>query len=88
MGPQDEIQLFLDTFGKRVKELRNQKGLTQHDLADRSYMDIRQIQRIEAGDINTSIWNAHLIAEGLEVPIDKLFLNKLEDSQSTPPQSD
>ena len=58
MDPEVDIQEFLHDFGKRIKVLRAEHNLTQLDLAVRTHMDIRQIQRIEAGDINTSIGNA------------------------------
>ncbi|MEM6342674.1 MAG: helix-turn-helix transcriptional regulator [Bacteroidota bacterium] len=73
MGQKDDIQPFLDAFGRRVKKLRAERKLTQLDLADRTGMDIRQIQRIEGGDINTSIGNAYLIAKGLKVPLTDTF---------------
>ena len=50
-----EIDEFVRAFGRRVKSVREQKELTQLDLAIAAEMDVRQIQRIENGQINTSI---------------------------------
>lgn len=38
-------------LGKKIMELRKQRGLTQNELAETSNVDIRTIQRIEAGDV-------------------------------------
>ncbi|MEL6675621.1 MAG: helix-turn-helix transcriptional regulator [Bacteroidota bacterium] len=72
MGSEPDIQPFLTKLGKRIKALRVQQGLTQTDLADRTFMDYRQIQRIEGGHINTSIGNTYLIAQALEVSLSDL----------------
>lgn len=37
-------------FGLVVKKLREERGHTQQDLADRCEVDIRTIQRIEKGE--------------------------------------
>ena len=49
MGSQEEIDQFKVAFGQRIKFLRQKYELTQDDLAERTEMDVRQIQRIEAG---------------------------------------
>lgn len=61
------------TFGQNVKRIRHEKNLTQMQLSVKSETDIRQIQRIEAGEIATSITQAQLIAEALEVGLDELL---------------
>lgn len=67
MDSEEDVQRFIIAFGKQVKTLREEKGLTQLDLAIRAEMDVRQIQRIEHGQINTSIGNVFLIARALGV---------------------
>jgi len=64
---------IITAFGSNVKEIRIKKNLTQLDLAAQLEIDIRQIQRIENAEINTSITMAYLLAEALEVPVSKLF---------------
>lgn len=73
MEAKDDIQKFLSLFGQKVKQLRKARKMTQLDLALKSGIDMRQIQRIEYGEISTSIWNAHLLASGLEISIGELF---------------
>jgi len=69
---QDKQKSLQVAFEKNVKRIRQQKNLTQMQLAVKAETDIRQIQRIEAGDIATSITQAQLIAQSLEVGLDEL----------------
>ncbi len=63
---------FQIAFGENVKKFRTEKNLTQMQLAVKAETDIRQIQRIEAGEIATSIAQAKLISDALGVGLDKL----------------
>ena len=73
MEPSDDIHKFLIAFGQHVKHLRKVRKMTQLDLSVQSEIDVRQIQRIEYGEINTSIGNAYLLAKGLGISINELF---------------
>ncbi len=42
-------------FGKHIKKLRVENGLTQIELADKSGLTSRTIQRIEAGDFASTL---------------------------------
>ena len=37
------------TFGQRLRELRNRKGLTQKELADRAGVSITYVSKLETG---------------------------------------
>ena len=52
-------------LGSRIQEIRNQKGITQKELADSCNIDIRTIQRIEAGDVTPRISTLKFIASAL-----------------------
>jgi transcriptional regulator with XRE-family HTH domain len=41
--------------GRSINRLRNAAGLTQESLAERAGIDIRSLQRIEAGEWNMTI---------------------------------
>lgn len=59
-----------------IKELRQQRGLTQQELADRAEMHIRQIQKIEAGETLTekmTLKNALSLARALGIPVEQLI---------------
>jgi len=60
-------------LGKRIRQLRLAKKLTQADLAAKIGKDYQSIQRVERGDINPSIFYLQEIANGLEVDISELF---------------
>ncbi|MEO0899602.1 MAG: helix-turn-helix transcriptional regulator [Bacteroidota bacterium] len=74
----EDIQEFLTAFGKRVKELRKERGMTQVELEAKSGLDVRQIQRIEAGDVNFTIETLLRLAKGFIIDLAKLLeLNDL-----------
>ncbi|CCH51584.1 hypothetical protein BN8_00514 [Fibrisoma limi BUZ 3] len=60
-------------FGISIRQKRLQKGFSQEELADRCQIDIRQIGRIERGEINTTISTVFVLARALEVPVGDLF---------------
>ena len=66
-------QEFLSQFGKRVRELRQQKGFSQEELANYADLELSQINRIELGKINTSISHVKVIADALGVEPKVLF---------------
>ena len=64
---------LLIAFGKRLKEIRESKGISQEKLALKADLTQSQIYRIEKGLINTTISTALHIAEHLDVPFNELF---------------
>ena len=53
-------------FGQKVAEYRKKQGLTQEELAEKCKMNVRSIQRIEAGAVNPRTYTIKLIAKVLE----------------------
>lgn len=66
---------ILIQVGKRIKELRIQKGISQVDLVARmdGNIDPTNISRIEAGRTNPTLLTLQRIANALEVNISELF---------------
>jgi transcriptional regulator with XRE-family HTH domain len=58
---------LLKAFGKRLRELRGIKGLTQEELSYRADVPLSQIGRIERGEINPTLSTIAVLAEALEV---------------------
>lgn len=59
-----------------VRELRQAAGLTQKALADASGINLRQIQKIEAGEIrieNVTLGNAKKLAGAFGIQIEELL---------------
>ena len=60
-------------FGKRVRELRTKKGLSQEGLGLTCDLDRTYIGSIERGERNVSLVNIQRIAVALGVPLRELF---------------
>jgi len=53
--------------GLVIKELRIKKGLTQEELADKTELSARTIQRIENGEVDPRAYSLQMIAKALDV---------------------
>ena len=60
---------LLEELGRRVRELRRERGMTQHDLADASGVSLRFLGQIESGDGNVSLSRLAEVARGLSVSV-------------------
>lgn len=78
---------FIKAFGLRVKELRNKKGVSQRGLSYDTDISQSQIQRIEKGEINTSISVIYNIAKALNVKFTDLVDFELDDSKDDKEES-
>ena len=61
-------------FGKRVRELRMLRGLSQEELAFKSGVHRTYLGGIERGERNPSLRNISAIAEALGIQVSELFL--------------
>lgn len=61
------------SFGARIKEIREQKGLNQEQLAEIIGLESRHLSRIETGKSFTTLENIDKIAKALNVDINTLF---------------
>ncbi|KFE99898.1 transcriptional regulator [Chryseobacterium formosense] len=71
---------ILKLVGKRIKEMRIQKGISQADLVGkmRGEIDPTNISRIEAGRTNPTVYTLYRISEALEVKLSELIDIELE----------
>ena len=53
-------------LGKKISELRKEKGLTQEELIEKCNVSIRTIQRIEAGEVTPRSYTLKAIFEALD----------------------
>ena len=60
-------------LSKRLKELRNQKGMSQETLAEESGLSLRTIQRIENGRSNPTGDTLKRLSNALNVTPDELI---------------
>jgi len=66
---------ILKKVGKRIKEVRLQKGISQADLVGKMQgeIDPTNISRIESGRTNPTVFTLFRIAEALEVRLNDLL---------------
>jgi transcriptional regulator with XRE-family HTH domain len=69
---------FVNGFGKNLRKIRLEKGLSQEYLADEIGIPTNQVGRIERGEVNTSVSTAFALATVLEISISKLFDFKID----------
>jgi len=62
-------------FGKRVRELRKERGWSQEEFADRCGLDRTYVSGIERGVRNPTLEIIGMISSGLNVEICILFLS-------------
>jgi len=65
------FEVFLDKLGKRVRELRHEKGLKQEDFDDDTALGVttRGVQAIEYGENNPKIYTLYKIAKRLGIDL-------------------
>ena len=66
-------QKAITEIGRRIKNLRKEKGLSVYALANIADIERSQILRIESGTTNTTISTILAIASALEVKPKELF---------------
>ncbi|MDL1896375.1 helix-turn-helix transcriptional regulator [Anaerolineae bacterium CFX7] len=65
---------ILQKFGRRVRELRQAKGLSQEKLAELANLHRTYISSVELGERNVSLKNIEAFANALDVSITELFV--------------
>ncbi|MBS0029473.1 helix-turn-helix domain-containing protein [Chitinophaga sp. 22321] len=68
MVPEDDKKVFIE-IGKRVKSLRESKGLSLRQLAAICDVDHAKIHALEAGKLNFTFSTLIKIAKGLETQV-------------------
>lgn len=59
-------------LGKRIVELREQKGWSQSDLARACNKDRQAIEKLENGKVNPTLYTLLEVANALEISLSKL----------------
>lgn len=63
----------LNSFGQRLREVRINRGLSQHALALCAGMSKNQVGNIERGEVNVTLSTINLIAKTLDIPLEELM---------------
>jgi len=64
---------ILEAFGRNVRRLRLELGLTQEELAERAGLNLTDVGRVERARRDPGIRVVVKLADGLGVPVAKLF---------------
>ena len=59
--------------GKRIREIRDEKNISQQDLAAKCNFEKSNMSRLEAGKVNPTLSTLEKISSALEVNITELF---------------
>ena len=73
MSSRSELAAELDRFGANVRRERNARNLTQEKLAELADLNIRTVQKIEAGELNVLITTAIRLQRALKCTWDSLL---------------
>jgi transcriptional regulator with XRE-family HTH domain len=68
-------------LGQKILELRKQKGFTQEELVEQCNINVRTIQRIEAGDVSPRSYTIKAILEALGFNYEEVFEKKYTPSK-------
>jgi transcriptional regulator with XRE-family HTH domain len=75
---QTKQQKFLLAFGENLRKVRKGLGYSQEQLAYEAGIELRQIGRIERGEINTGVLSVFTISQTLGIPFTELLNFELE----------
>ena len=60
-------------FGERLRLMRQEKNLSQEELAYRAGLHRTYVSSVERGERNVSLVNIHKLAAALDIDVSKLF---------------
>jgi len=72
----------MENIGTKIKELRLLKGLTQEELADKTGLSVRTIQRIESGEVDPRTYTLNALADALGVDLEAFTSQKINTPKS------
>jgi transcriptional regulator with XRE-family HTH domain len=71
-------------LGKKISELRKAKGLTQEELVEKCNLNVRTIQRIEAGDVTPRSFTIKALFQALDYEYEESKSELLKENQKVP----
>lgn len=57
-------------LGRKIAEIRRDRGLTQEELVEKCNLNVRTLQRIEAGEVEPRKYTVNLILEALDASLE------------------
>ncbi|RXK80726.1 helix-turn-helix domain-containing protein [Filimonas effusa] len=74
-------------LGQKIARLRKAKGLTQEELVEKCHLNVRTLQRIEAGEVTPRSYTIRLILNELGQDIPKTEQQEVEIGADTTPSN-
>ncbi|WP_339877309.1 helix-turn-helix transcriptional regulator [uncultured Algoriphagus sp.] len=74
-------------LGKKISEMRKAKGLTQEELVEKCNLNVRTIQRIEAGEVTPRSYTIKALFEALGMDLEEKNDKKIETLENDFPQN-
>jgi len=72
-------------LGKKISELRKAKGLTQEELVEKCNLNVRTIQRIEAGEVSPRSYTVKALFEALDFKWEEVKSGFADEEKKVPP---
>lgn len=72
-------------LGKKISELRKAKGLTQEELVEKCNLNVRTIQRIEAGEVTPRSYTIKALFDALDYRWEEMKSGFSQENQKVPP---
>jgi len=64
----------LKNLGQKIKQVRNEKGLSLADVAEKFGFEKSRLSRVEAGKVNITVKTLFKLSDALEVPVHTFFI--------------
>jgi transcriptional regulator with XRE-family HTH domain len=71
-------------LGKKISELRKAKGLTQEELVEKCNLNVRTIQRIEAGEVTPRSYTVKALFEALDFKWEEVKSGFADEEKKVP----
>ncbi len=75
-------------LGKKLTELRKAKGLTQEELVEKCNINVRTIQRIEAGEVTPRSFTVKVILAAMDYTLGDINAEEAPSNQKSPSSDD
>jgi transcriptional regulator with XRE-family HTH domain len=75
-------------LGKKLTELRKAKGLTQEELVEKCNINVRTIQRIEAGEVTPRSFTVKVILAAMDYTLNDIAAGEQTSADQSMPSND
>lgn len=82
-GTTKKYKMKQPELGKKISRIRKQKGLTQEELVEKCNINVRTIQRIEAGEVVPRSYTLNRIIDVLGIEFNEVFFEEKEENTWT-----